>query len=129
MAKRANLFDRLGLEGASRISLGLYDRILQSDQIGGFFAGVDMQRLIEHQALFLSSIMGGPESHSDADLKHVHAPLAIDHESFELMLGMLREVLESENLPVNDVAAIVAAYTQRRPCIVTSRKRSGPRVA
>lgn len=49
----SDLFHRLGgLTGVSRIVLALYDRVLASARLEPYFRGVDMRRLVEHQANF-----------------------------------------------------------------------------
>jgi hemoglobin len=55
--------------------LSFYDRVLTSATIAPFFADVDMRRLVDHQAKFISSVMGGPSSYSTAALREVHAHL------------------------------------------------------
>lgn len=125
----ATLFDRLGIQGATGMALALYDRAIASERLEPYFRGVDMQRLVEHQALFLAYIMGGPASYSDEELRRTHAPLHIDQPAFEEMLGMLREVLAEWDLGPADIEQVMAAMTSRRPSIIGGRKRSGPRVA
>lgn len=124
------LFDRLGgMERASKIVLALYDRVLASPVLEPYFRETDMRRLVEHQAKFLASVMGGPPSHTDEELKVIHAGLAIDHAAFKEMLAQLRAVLESEGLATGDVEFVLAAYRRREPCIVTRRQGPGSRVA
>jgi hemoglobin len=118
-----------GLQAVSRIALALYDRVLESRRLEPFFAGVDMRRLIEHQAHFLGSIMGGPESHTNEQLREVHARLSIDPESFREMLDRFREVLELQHLEPGDIEAVMAELEKRKTCIVTKRKRPRSRVA
>ena len=47
-----------GLAFISRVVLSFYDRVLASVRLAPFFADVDMQRLVEHQAKFIGSVMG-----------------------------------------------------------------------
>jgi hemoglobin len=125
-----NLFERLGgLEGTTRIALSLYDRVLESERLEPFFAAVDMQRLVDHQARFLGSIMGGPESFTDDELKMVHGPLTIDRESFREMLVLFRLAMEDHDVPTNEIDVVIADLAKRESCIVTRGKRRSSGVA
>jgi len=124
-----SLFDRFGFEGATRIALGLYDGVMESDRLERHFRDVDLERLVEHQALFIAFIMGGPASYSDAELKLVHGPLGIDQAAFDEMLDVLRGVLQVEGLVDEDITEVMTQFTSRRPSIVSGRKDSGNRVA
>lgn len=124
-----SLYQQFGFEGATRVVLSLYDRVMESDRLERYFRGVDMERLVEHQTMFLAFIMGGPASYSDEELKMVHRPLDIDAEAFDEMLNLLRVVLEDEGLPENDIETVVAEFAGRRPSIIAGRKGSGNRVA
>lgn len=54
------LFDKYGgFAAVSKLVMAFYDRILDSDQVGGYFEDIDMKRLIDHQTKFVASIMGG----------------------------------------------------------------------
>jgi hemoglobin len=127
---KSNLFQRIGgLEGTTRIALSLYDRVMESERLEPFFAGVDMQRLVDHQARFLGSIMGGPDSFTDQELKAVHGPLAIDRESFREMIAQFRLALEDHDVPSADIEIVLADLTKREPCIVTRGKKRSSHVA
>jgi hemoglobin len=126
---KPSLFEQFGFEGATRVALALYDRVMESDRLERYFRGVDMERLVEHQSLFLAFIMGGPASYSDEELKAVHRPLEIEAEAFEEMLSLLRAVLEGEDIPAADVEDVVGKLALRRPSIVVGRTGSGNRVA
>lgn len=123
----ADLFHRLGgMERASKIVLAMYDRVLASERLEPYFRDVDMRRLVEHQAQFLASVMGGPESHTDEDLRIIHSRLEIDRATFREMLDQLRAAMEVEGVAERDVDFVLAAYARRESCIVT--RRSGSRV-
>ncbi len=116
------MFERYGgLAFVSRVVLGFYDRVLASARLAPFFADTDMQRLVEHQAKFISSVMGGPESHTDAMLRDAHAHLDIDDGAFDEMLGLLRLTLEEFQIAATDVKAIVADLNVHRARIVRRR--------
>ena len=113
------MFERYGgFAFISRVVLNFYDRVLASARLAPFFADTDMQRLIEHQAKFISSVMGGPESYTDAMLRDSHAHLPIDEVAFDEMIGLLRLTLEDFQIAAADVRTIVADLNARRAQIV-----------
>lgn len=113
------MFERYGgFAFISRVVLAFYDRVLDSARLAPFFAEVDMQRLVEHQAKFISSVMGGPESYTDAKLRDAHAHLAIDKAAFDEMIDLLRLTLEDFQISPDDVRTIVAGLTARESQIV-----------
>ena len=107
-----------GLAFISRVVLSFYDRVLASGQLAPFFADVDMHRLVEHQAKFIGSVMGGPESHTDAMLQNAHAHLQIDEEAFDEMIGLLQLTLEDFQITPADIRTIVAGLNARRAQVV-----------
>jgi hemoglobin len=109
--------------------LALYDKVLASERLEPFFVNVDMRSLMEHQANFLASIMGGPESLTNEDLRRAHARLNIDRSTFREMIAQFRYVLEQENLAPADVEFVIAELEKRERYIVTMPERVDSRVA
>jgi hemoglobin len=119
------MFERYGgFPFISRVVLRFYDRVLESARLAPFFANIDMQRLVEHQAKFISQVMGGPESYTDAMLRDAHAHLAIDAAAFVEMIVLLRLTLEEFQIDPADVRLIVADLDARREQIVGRQVRS-----
>ena len=82
------MFERYGgFAFVTRFVLSFYDRVLASAGLAPFFADTDMARLVEHQAKFISSVMGGPASYTDGMLRDVHAHLPIDGAAFDEMIA------------------------------------------
>jgi hemoglobin len=114
------MFERYGgLAFLSRVVLSFYDRVLASARLAPFFADVDMQRLVEHQAKFIASVMGGPDSHTDATLRDAHAPLQIDEGAFDEMIGLLETTLKDFQIAPADVLTIVDGLNARRAQIIS----------
>jgi hemoglobin len=121
------MFERYGgFAFISRVVLNFYDRVLDSGRLAPFFADVDMQRLVEHQAKFISSVMGGPESYTDTMLRDAHSHLAIDTAAFDEMIALLQLTLEDFRFAPDDVRTIVAGLHARRPQIVGLQAEGGP---
>ena len=113
------MFERYGgLAFISRVVLNFYDRVLASVRLAPFFADTDMQRLVEHQAKFISSVMGGPECYTEAMLRDAHVHLPIDEGAFDEMIELLKLTLEDFQIAPDDVRTIVADLNARRAQIV-----------
>ncbi len=97
-----------------------YEMALDSDQIGDYFADVDMPRLIDHQTKFIASLLGGPVSFSDDRLAHVHKHLGIGHADFDEMGALLTDALAEHGLAAEDIRAVMSEIESRRSIIVTA---------
>jgi hemoglobin len=124
MPQSDTMFERYGgLPFVTRFVLSFYDRVLTSPGLARFFADTDMQRLVEHQAKFISSIMGGPVSYSNAALREAHAHLHVDDRAFDEMVGLFRVMLEEFEIADADVEAIMAELNSHRVHIVLRRSK------
>ena len=108
-----------GFSAISRVVMTFYEMALDSDQIGDYFADVDMPRLIDHQTKFISSLLGGPASFSDERLEAVHRALGISHADFDEMGALLKEALIQHGLSDPDVHTTLGAIEAKRNIIVT----------
>lgn len=116
------LFDRCGgFSTVRKIVSSFYDKILDSENLQGYFANTDMRRLIDHQTKFIASVMDGPASYTDEVLQRVHAPLNISHADFLEMADLLRESLEDADLAPDDVRYVCDRVLKREPYIVARR--------
>lgn len=114
------LFEKYGgFKTVSRIIMTFYEMVLDSDEIGDFFADVDMPRLIDHQTKFVASLMGGPTSISDDRLEAVHRHLNISHSDFDEVTALLKEALAEHGISEPDIAATLAEVESKRGIIVT----------
>lgn len=115
----STLFERCGgFAFLSKVVMDFYDRVLDHDTLGAYFADIDMRALVDHQTKFMATVTGGPASYTDEALRAVHARLRIDADSFDAMLALLRETLQDHDLADQDVAAVVGEFRRRRPAIV-----------
>ena len=114
-----SMFERYGgFASVGKLVMAFYDKVLDSDRLAPYFEGVDMRRLVDHQTKFISTVMGGPSSYTDHALQQVHAPLQIDHESFEETVGLLAETLKEFKVAPDDIAAILRGVRARERFIV-----------
>lgn len=122
MATPDTMFERYGGPPfVMRFVLRFYDRVLASIRLAPFFANCDMQRLVEHQAKFISTVMGGPASYDNAMLRETHAHLNIDDQAFDEMISLFRAALEEADIAGSDAEHIIADLNARRACIVHGR--------
>ncbi len=85
-----------GFSTLSGVVLTFYDKVLDSDQIGDFFEEVDMKRLVDHQAKFVSSLLGGPASYPDEQLRHSHGQRGISDMDFDEFVKHFGEALKAQ---------------------------------
>lgn len=117
-----NLYEHYGgFATVSRLVMRFYDVALDSDVLADFFDDVDMRQLIDHQTKFVASLMGGPASYSDDQIKQIHAHLEIGNAAFDEMAKLFRETLEEFSLEPDHVEQLVNEITSRRDLIVTVR--------
>ena len=114
------VFQRCGGFATVRKVLSVfYDKMLDSPTLSGYFAEIDMRRLIDHQTKFVSSIMGGPASFSDEALRRAHAKLGLSHDELVEMAELLRETLEEFDMEPTDIDHVYNEIMKRENLVVT----------
>jgi hemoglobin len=114
------IFDRYGgFAAVRRVVSDFYVLALDSPVIGHHFEQIDMKRLLDHQARFISSTMGGPASYTDEHLRRVHERLRITAEEFREMLALLTETLEDHGFEQPDIDVVASELRRRQGVIVT----------
>lgn len=115
-----SVYDRCGgFQTVRRVVSDFYDKVLDSESLEQFFAGVEMARLIDHQTKFIAQVMGGPISITDEQLRRAHMGLGITHEDFKEVAALLQEALEDNGFSDSDVMVVVEAIVKREPMIVS----------
>ncbi len=107
------LYDRLGgYEGIRAVVDDFYDRLLDDNQLGPFFADADMERLRKTQADFLCEAAGGPETYDAGPIReaHLHVPFTPAH--IQRAVELLYESLAEFNVPEADAEAVVQAVAK-----------------
>ncbi|WP_136658324.1 group 1 truncated hemoglobin [Nitratireductor sp. XY-223] len=113
------LFEKYGgFSKISRVVLAFYDTLLDSDDIGPFFDDIDMSRMVDHQTKFMASLLGGPASYSDNQLRQLHSHLPIEHSHFDELKVVLGETLEDHGFDTEDIGAVLQEFENRRKLIV-----------
>ncbi|SDX82204.1 hemoglobin [Ruegeria halocynthiae] len=107
-----------GFSRISKIVISFYDILLENDEVGPFFDNVDMSRMVDHQTKFIASLLGGPASYTDDQLRRMHSHLDITHAHFDELEAVLQGALEKHNVAAEDIDAVVTEFGKRRPLIV-----------
>ena len=107
-----------GFKTVSRVVITFYELVLDSDLVGHHFEAVDMNRLIDHQTKFMSSLLGGPASFGDERLSAVHRNLHISHAEFDEIGALLREALLVHGMEEGDIDTALQAVETKRGVIV-----------
>lgn len=106
------MYERLGgLEAIEAVVEDFYVRVLADDQLKGFFAGANMNRLKGRQAEFFAAALGGPEPYTGAPMKQVHRGRGITMHHFSMVAGHLADALTAAGVPaetVTDILGVVA---------------------
>jgi len=110
-----------GFATVRRIVSSFYDRVLDSDVIAHHFEHVEMRRLIDHQAQFISSLLGGPASFSDDHLYRIHRRFGITTREFREMVSLLEETLEDFAFAQSDIDEVLTAVRRREGVIVAQQ--------
>jgi hemoglobin len=119
---KQSVFERVGgFATVRKIVSSFYDRVLDEPILARHFVGLDMARLVDHQAKFMAQVMGGPASYTDEQLQRAHARLQITQAEFAVMAELLHETLEDFDIAAEDVATVDRAFRQREPHIVARR--------
>ncbi len=116
-----SVFERCGgFQNVRRVVSDFYDKVLESEQLQGYFEHIDMARLVDHQTKFIAQIMGGPVSINDDTLRKVHGTLGISHGEFMEAASLLEEAMEDHDFASSDIAEVMEAFAQRESLIVNN---------
>lgn len=102
-----------GREAVDAVVSDFYDRVLDDEQLAGFFEGMDMAELHAHQVQFISAVAGGPVSYTGAEMREAHTHLAIEQEDFDAVAAYLDNALRENGVREEHIETImteVAAY-------------------
>ena len=115
-----HIYDKIG--GQERIELvveDFYVRVLADDQLAGFFAETNMNRLKSKQAEFFAAALGAPKPYTGAPMKQVHRGRGITMHHFNLVAGHLGDALAAAGIPAETVTEILCAIAPLAPDVVS----------
>lgn len=115
------LYEKYGGFGSiNKIVMAFYDTLLDSEEIGPYFDDIEMGKLIDHQTKFVASLLGGPASFSNDQLRRAHEKLNITPAHFDEMKSVLNDTLIEHGVTETDAEAVLAEIESRREVIVTA---------
>lgn len=98
--------------------MALYERLLDDDDVGPYFDDVDMPKLMDHQTKFVSALMGGPASFSDAHIERAHQHLIVRDADFDRLKELVDATLSDFNLQRVDIDTVLKSFEDRRSLLV-----------
>ena len=114
-------YERIGGTPAVRTAVDqFYDRVLDDPALVGYFDGVDVDRVKDHQVVLIGSLLGGPETYTGRTLEVAHRGLGITAADYGKVGDHLVGVLEDLGAPDDTVAAIKDALASVAPDIVAA---------
>ncbi|OBH63316.1 hemin receptor [Mycobacterium intracellulare] len=119
------IYDRIGGHEAIEVAVDdFYVRVLADDELAGFFAGTNMNRLKGKQVEFFAAALGGPQPYTGAPMKQVHQGRGITMHHFGLVAGHLADALAAAGVPPETVTEILGAIAPLAPEIATGDARA-----
>lgn len=114
------IYDRIGGHEAIEVAVDdFYVRVLADDELAGFFAGTNMNRLKGKQVEFFAAALGGPQPYAGAPMKQVHQGRGITMHHFGLVAAHLADALAAAGVPPETVTEILGAIAPLAPEIAT----------
>ncbi len=115
-----SVFQQLGgFKAVSGIVMEFYERVLDSDIVGDFFDGIDMPQMIDHQTKFVASLLGGPASYTNEQLRKAHQHLSINAEQFNEICKILDGTLADQGIGPDERKFVEEEFEKRRSFIVS----------
>lgn len=117
-----SLFDKYGgMPTIFTIIEDFYSKVLSHPRLTPYFDGVNVERLMNHQAAFVAMLMGAPASlYTYKSMKEAHAHLKITEESFNLVAVALEGSLRDGGVEEPDIATMMEAVGKYKDDIVTA---------
>ena len=103
------LYMKYGSRVTSGMAECLYDRLLDDPELAPFFKSVDIDRLREHVADFLSVLTGGPDMYRGRDLGEAHRDYRITAAHFEMVMAHIAAAATELEIEPDDIATIPTA--------------------
>jgi hemoglobin len=106
----ASLYATIGGRDALEVVVeDFYCRVLDDDQLAGFYAGSDMRCIKARQVEFLSAALGGPGPYTGSPLRQVHQGRGITMHHFAMVAAHLADSLCAAGLHPDTITAVLQA--------------------
>lgn len=108
MSDEPTLYDRIGGERTIHNLIdNFYDRVLDDDELAGFFAHTSMEKLRHMQKEFFAAALDGPVEYGGSELAVVHQGRGITRHHFTRFVDHLIETLQSIGVSEHDIDEII----------------------
>jgi hemoglobin len=125
-AEPTSIYDAIGgYEAIEIVVADFYTRVLADDQLSGFFAGSNMNRLKGKQVEFFAAALGGPEPYTGAPMKQVHQGRGIMMSHFALVAAHLTDSLSAAGVPAATIDDIIGAIAPLAADIASDHAAAG----
>ncbi|GAA3390484.1 group I truncated hemoglobin [Cryptosporangium minutisporangium] len=114
-------FDRIG--GAPAVAAVVdvfYEEVLADPLLAPYFEGVDLERLKEHQRLFVGQALGAGPPYTGRAMNVAHAGLGITPAAFAAVIGHLGAALADAGADDEMIYQAVDALAPLAPEIITA---------
>ena len=106
----ASLYEQIGGHDALEVVVeDFYCRVLDDDQLAGFYAGSNMKCVKARQVEFLSAVLGGPGPYSGTPMRQVHEGRGITMHHFAMVAAHLADSLCAAGLHPDTITEILRA--------------------
>jgi hemoglobin len=106
----ASLYETIGGHDALEVVVeDFYCRVLDDDQLAGFYAGSNMKCVKARQVEFLSSVLGGPGPYTGTPMRQVHEGRGITMHHFAMVAAHLADSLCAAGLHPDTITEILQA--------------------
>ncbi len=104
----ASLYTKVGGHDALEVVVeDFYCRVLDDDQLAGFYAGSDMRCVKARQVEFLSAVLGGPGPYSGSSMRQVHEGRGITMHHFAMVAAHLADSLCAAGLHPDTITEVL----------------------
>ena len=98
-----------------------YARVLADARIGHYFEHMNMDRQREHQAAFISQVLGGPEQYSGRSMVEAHAGLDLRKADFDAVASHLEASLEALGVEQTHIDTVMSRIAKLEREILYNR--------
>jgi hemoglobin len=110
-----------GTQAVGRVVKDFYLRVLDDDDLAPYFKHVDMERLFEHQGMFMTAALGRPHGYRNFDMRKAHEGLGITREHFDRVVDYLIKAFSDAGMSLTAIEQVVANLAPLKDEIVESR--------
>ena len=120
------MIDRYGRVTIARMIAAFYSDMLQSAQLGHYFHDVSVSGLVQHQAMFMETTMGGPTVFLDEQIRQAHHHLRISEDDFDEMLQLLADRMRQSGVEAEDIEEVLTGYRRLQNDVVNPPEELEP---